>query len=184
MPARQAVHLRGVQVTRPLLASWPASVLSPNNRKHWRLKSDAKRLQRCEWAYVALGMGMKAKLTDGQKLDVRLEFYPPDRKIRDADNLLANYGHRILKAWWGNTVKSDFLAEIVVTGIDDGPGVINRLTNRIADMGINIRQFSISGEGGYFEGRISLIVANTDQLQRAIIALREFHWVTGVSRVE
>jgi GTP pyrophosphokinase len=102
----------------------------------------------------------------------------------NADNLLANYGHRILKAWWGNTVKSDFLAEIVVTGIDDGPGVINRLTNRIADMGINIRQFSISGEGGYFEGRISLIVANTDQLQRAIIALREFHWVTGVSRVE
>ncbi len=90
MPAGEAVHLRGVQVTRPLLASWPASVLSPNNRKHWRLKSDAKRLQRCEWAYVALGMGMKAKLTDGQKLDVRLEFYPPDRKIRDADNLLAS----------------------------------------------------------------------------------------------
>jgi GTP diphosphokinase / guanosine-3',5'-bis(diphosphate) 3'-diphosphatase len=102
----------------------------------------------------------------------------------NADNMLANYGHRILKAWWGNTVKSDFLAEIVVTGIDDGPGVINRLTNRIADLGINIRQFSISGEGGYFEGRISLVVANTDQLHRAIIALRAFDWVTGVSRVE
>jgi GTP pyrophosphokinase len=102
----------------------------------------------------------------------------------NAEHMLANYGHRILKAGWGNTAKSDFVAEIVVRGIDKGPGVIQNLTNSIADLGINIRSFSIDGEGGFFEGRISLIVLNTDMLQKAILALRHFDWVTSVSRVE
>jgi GTP pyrophosphokinase len=102
----------------------------------------------------------------------------------NATNLLANYAHRILKAGWGNTVKSDFLADIIVTGIDSGPGVIQQLTDRISSLGINIRSFSISGEGGYFEGRIGLIVANIDQLQRAMMALKSFQWVSNVSRVE
>jgi GTP pyrophosphokinase len=102
----------------------------------------------------------------------------------NATNLLANYAHRILKAGWGNTVKSDFLADIIVTGIDSGPGVIQQLTDRISSLGINIRSFSITGEGGYFEGRIGLIVANIDQLQRAMMALKSFQWVSNVSRVE
>jgi len=102
----------------------------------------------------------------------------------NANNLLTNYAHRILKAEWGNTVKSDFLADIIVTGIDSGPGVIQQLTDRISGLGINIRSFSISGEGGYFEGRIGLIVSNINQLQHAMLSLKGFDWVSNVSRVE
>jgi len=120
------------------------------------------------FAYITISQGVKIHRTT----------------CPNANNLLANYAHRVLKAGWGNTAKSDFIAEIVVTGIDTGPGVINQLTTRISDMGLNIRSFSISGEGGYFEGRISLIVGHTDVLQRAMIELREFEWVTNVSRVE
>lgn len=101
---------------------------------------------------------------------------------QNAGHLLANYGYRMLKAEWGNVVKSDFVVPIVVTGMDTGPGVINRLTDRISNMGINIRSFSIDGEGGYFEGNISLIVKNTDELNRAMMALRSFDWVTNVMR--
>jgi guanosine-3',5'-bis(diphosphate) 3'-pyrophosphohydrolase len=102
----------------------------------------------------------------------------------NAPNLLAHYDYRVLKAEWGNTVKSAFLSTLLVKGVDVGPGVIQRLTDRILKLGINIRSFSISGEGGYFEGRIALIVVNTDQLQRAVLALREFEWVSSVSREE
>lgn len=102
----------------------------------------------------------------------------------NAPFLLANYEYRVLKAEWGATVKADFVATIVVTGIDAGPGVIQQLTDRISGLGINIRSFSISGEGGYFEGRISLVVSNTDQLNQAIIALRQFKFVANVSRME
>ena len=103
---------------------------------------------------------------------------------QNAGHLLANYGYRVLKADWGNVVKSDFVVPIIVTGMDTGPGVINRLTDRILNMGINIRSFSIDGEGGYFEGHISLIVKNTDELNRAMMALRAFDWVTNVVRKE
>jgi GTP pyrophosphokinase len=102
----------------------------------------------------------------------------------NANNLLAQYGHRVLNATWGNTSKSDFLTKIIVTGIDTGPGVIQQLTNRIYDLGINIRTFEISGEGGYFEGHLGLIVVNTDQLHRAILELRKFDWVSNVSRAD
>ncbi|MEQ1744393.1 MAG: RelA/SpoT family protein [Saprospiraceae bacterium] len=98
--------------------------------------------------------------------------------------LLTNYAHRVLKAEWGTTVKADFIAAILVTGIDAGPGVIQQITDRIYGLGINIRAFSITGEGGYFEGRISLVVANTHQLNQAILALKAFKFVANVSRME
>ncbi|HNK41542.1 MAG TPA: hypothetical protein PL002_10160, partial [Flavobacteriales bacterium] len=87
-----------------------------------------------------------------------------------------------MKAEWGATVKADFIAAILVTGIDAGPGVIQQITDRISGLGINIRSFSITGEGGYFEGRISLVVANTHQLNQAMLALKAFKFVANVSR--
>lgn len=102
----------------------------------------------------------------------------------NAPFLLANYEYRVLKAEWGAAVKADFVATILVTGIDAGPGVIQQITDRISNMGINIRSFSISGEGGYFEGRISMVVANIDQLNQSIRALKEFKFVASVSRME
>lgn len=98
--------------------------------------------------------------------------------------LFANYDYRVLKAEWGAAVKSDFVATVMVTGIDAGPGVIQQLTDRISSLGINIRSFSISGEGGYFEGRISLVVSNIHQLNQAIMALKQFKFVANVSRME
>ena len=102
----------------------------------------------------------------------------------NADYLLANFSYRVLKAGWGNTVKSEFLANLLVTGIDIGPGVINQLTNCISALGLNIRSFSISADGGYFEGKIALIVSNTDQLHRTMLVLKGFEWVSNVLRVE
>lgn len=102
----------------------------------------------------------------------------------NANNLFAQHAHRILKAEWGNIAKTDFLADIVIKGIDVGSGVISQLTNTLADLGINIRSFSISGEGGYFEGRVSMVVINTDHLQQALLALKKFDWVSSAQRVD
>lgn len=103
---------------------------------------------------------------------------------QNAGYLLTNYGYRVLNADWGIAVKSEFVVPIVVTGMDTGPGVINRLTDRIYNLGINIRAFSIEGEGGYFLGNITLLVKNTDELNQAMMALRAFDWVKSVVRKE
>lgn len=102
----------------------------------------------------------------------------------NAPNMLANYEYRVLKADWGNIVKADFVADIVITGIDIGPGAIQRLTDRISNLGLNIRSFAISGEGGYFEGKVSLVVHNIDQLNHAMLSLKSFDWVSNVRRAE
>lgn len=118
------------------------------------------------FAYVTVSQGIKIHRTT----------------CPNADHLLSNYGHRILGAGWGNVVKSNFLTTLVVTGIDSGPGVIKELTDKISGLGINIRSFSISGEGGYFEGRVGLVVANLDQLNVVIRELKSFDWVSQVIR--
>jgi GTP diphosphokinase / guanosine-3',5'-bis(diphosphate) 3'-diphosphatase len=101
---------------------------------------------------------------------------------KNANFLYANYDYRILKADWGNTVKSDFVANLVVTGLDNGPGVINRITDKLLDMGINVRSLSIEGDAGYFEGRIAVVISNQNQLNQIIRALKTFDFVSQVRR--
>ena len=103
----------------------------------------------------------------------------------NATNLMANYGYRVMKAEWVSTTDTTFVADLKITGIDDGPGVIERLTNKISTMlGLNIRSFTIAGDEGYFEGKVSLLVKNTDQLNLAIRALKNLDSVSTVTRVE
>ncbi|MBP7273222.1 MAG: bifunctional (p)ppGpp synthetase/guanosine-3',5'-bis(diphosphate) 3'-pyrophosphohydrolase [Saprospiraceae bacterium] len=104
---------------------------------------------------------------------------------QNATNLMANYGYRVLKAEWRYSATSSFAADLKITGIDEGPGVIERLTNTISSsLGLNIRSFNIEGREGYFEGRVSLIVQNKDQLTLAIRAIKNLPGVRSVVRLD
>jgi GTP diphosphokinase / guanosine-3',5'-bis(diphosphate) 3'-diphosphatase len=84
----------------------------------------------------------------------------------NAKNLMSLYGYRIHKAEWGSTANSSFVAELLITGIDNGPGVIERLSNKISSqIGLNIRSFSIEGNEGYFEGRVKVVVSNVIRVE-------------------
>ena len=91
----------------------------------------------------------------------------------NAANLMVNYGYRVMSADWTSTTDTSFVADLKITGIDDGPGVIEQLTHQIStSLKLDIRSFSIAGHEGYFEGQMSLFVANTNQLNLAIKALK------------
>ncbi len=103
----------------------------------------------------------------------------------NAEHLMSNYGYRTLKAEWSSDVASDFIVDLLISGIDDGPGVIERVTSEISsNLGLNIRSFSIEGSEGYFEGKMSLIVSNTNQMNQAINALKSLDGVSSVTRTE
>ncbi len=103
----------------------------------------------------------------------------------NATNLMANYGYRIMKAEWVSSTKSSFVAELIITGVDDGPGVIERLSRSISsDLGLNIRSFFIEGHEGYFEGKINLLVTNKNQLNIAIRGLQNLDGISSVTRTE
>ena len=100
----------------------------------------------------------------------------------NASNLFTNYDYRILKAEWATDTAGDFVVELLITGIDSGPGVIQKLSHEISNnLGVNIRSFNISAEEGLFEGRVKIVVKDNDQLNNVMKQLRR---VDGISAVE
>ncbi len=102
----------------------------------------------------------------------------------NAENLMANYDYRIMKAEWVSTTEHSFVAELRLTGRDSGKGVIETISHEITQMDLDIRSFQIAAESGTFTARISLLVRNTDQLRLASRALQNLDNVSTVSRVE
>ncbi len=106
-------------------------------------------------------------------------------KCPNSTNLLANFGYRVVKAEWGDINQSDFVANLLITGVDAGPGVIERISKAISqDLNLNIRSFSIEGKEGYFEGKMSLMVKNKVQLLKVMSTLRKLDAIDTVERVE
>ncbi|NJC27998.1 RelA/SpoT family protein [Neolewinella antarctica] len=119
-----------------------------------------------------------AYLTTGAGLKIHRSTCP------NAQNLMANYGYRIMRAEWVSTSESSFVANLRLTGLDGGTGVIEHISHEITEMDLNIRSFNISGEDGFFEAKVALLVRNTDQLYLAIQALKNLPDVSTVSREE
>jgi GTP diphosphokinase / guanosine-3',5'-bis(diphosphate) 3'-diphosphatase len=102
----------------------------------------------------------------------------------NATHLLANYSYRVLKAEWVSSESTNFVVNLVVTGIDSGVGVITTLSNLISNkLGINIKTFAIEGKEGFFEGRIGILVENKDQLNIVLHSLERLEGISSVTRV-
>lgn len=71
-----------------LFLPFPSKNLSPNSRNHWAKSAMAKKAYRqvCGWQAKADGVG----LIDADGLDVKVTFFPPDKRRRDLDNMLAS----------------------------------------------------------------------------------------------
>lgn len=103
---------------------------------------------------------------------------------KNAANLFTNYDYRILKAEWQGESKKDFLVDIKIVGLDSGVGVIQKITDEISNkQNLNIRSFSIAGEGGVFEGVIGVEVRNLERLNKLIKKLKSMDGINSVNRV-
>ena len=104
----------------------------------------------------------------------------------NATNLMARYGYRVMNAEWVVSGDSTFVAVLKIIGVDEGVGVIQQIMNTISsEMSLNIRSFNIQGgDEGYFEGDISLVVTNTDQLNLVVRNLLKLESVSDVRRVK
>ncbi len=118
-------------------------------------------------------------LTSGEGLKIHRT------NCKNATHLLANYSYRVLKAEWARKAGTNFTVVLSIIGVDSGPGVITVLSNEISNkLGINIRSFSIEGDEGYFEGKVSIFVKNKDQLNHVIHSIKKLDGITNVTRIE
>ncbi|WP_236977027.1 RelA/SpoT family protein [Membranihabitans maritimus] len=103
----------------------------------------------------------------------------------NAEHMLSNYGYRVMKAEWANNMEEEFVADLKIVGIDQGVGVIQNLTGLISNkFNLNIRSFHIEGHEGYFEGKMSILVYNINQLNLIIKSLSDMEGVSTVTRIE
>ena len=103
----------------------------------------------------------------------------------NATNLAAKYGYRVLRADWASVSSTNFVANLVITGVDTGIGVIESISQKISsELGINIRKFNIESNEGIYECGISLQVKDTAQLGLIIKTLKSIDGVATVTRLE
>ena len=103
----------------------------------------------------------------------------------NATNLAAKYGYRILRADWESISLTNFAANLVITGVDTGIGVIESITHTISsDLSLNIRSFNIASNEGIYECQLSLHIKDKVQLQLVIKTLKQISGVDTVTRVE
>lgn len=69
---------------------WPPKALSPNARLHWAALAKHKALYRDACYWQCMQQKLRAPHTDG-KLHLWIDFYPPDKRHRDDDNLIASF---------------------------------------------------------------------------------------------
>lgn len=105
----------------------------------------------------------------------------------NAVSLMSNYGYRIIKAQWRETIvrnENRFLAGIRIIGIDD-VGIVSSLTEIISkNMGVNMKAITIESHEGTFEGIISVFVEDTKHLDNLIRNIKAKHPTMDIFRVE
>ncbi len=102
----------------------------------------------------------------------------------NAASLLANYGHRVVKAKWAKNKEISFLTGVKINGLDD-VGVINKITNVVSgELKMNMRSMSIDSSEGVFEGTIMVFVNHKEELDILCKRLKELEGINKVIRLD
>jgi GTP pyrophosphokinase len=88
-----------------------------------------------------------------------------------------------MQAKWIDSTKQDFKVILHISGADNS-GIINSLTKIISgNIGVFINSINIAANEGVFDGKISLSVKNSGQLDKLMKNIRKVDGVKKVDRV-
>jgi GTP diphosphokinase / guanosine-3',5'-bis(diphosphate) 3'-diphosphatase len=101
----------------------------------------------------------------------------------NALSLQSNYAYRIMQAKWIDSSQQEFLAKIIISGIDN-IGLVNEVTGIISsNMLVNMKSISFESNDGLFTGKINVIVKNITMLKKLIEKLKKINGIDKVTRV-
>lgn len=70
---------------------WPPRGLSPNARLHWAPKAKLAKAYRQDCALEGVAWGLRRLESSPASIPVELIFYPPNKRKRDDDNVIASF---------------------------------------------------------------------------------------------
>jgi GTP pyrophosphokinase len=101
----------------------------------------------------------------------------------NAISLQSNYAYRIMLAKWIDSTKQDFKVVLHMNGVDES-GIVNNVTRIISSSSdVYLHSINISGDEGIFDGKISLSVKNSSQLNKLIKRIQKVEGIKKVERV-
>lgn len=99
----------------------------------------------------------------------------------NAEHLQSKMAYRCVQARWRSQDLVERVAALRLIGIDD-VGIVNKITEVISnEHNVNMKSISFEANDGLFEGKIRLLVYDTEHLEQL---MRKFELVDGVKRVE
>ena len=102
----------------------------------------------------------------------------------NAPQLLASYGHRVVKTKWAKNKEISFLTGLSIIGLDD-VGVVNKITNIISgELKINIAAITIESTEGLFKGTIKVYVHDKDELEELVYRIKSLSGIQKVMRFD
>jgi len=106
------------------------------------------------------------------------------RNCKNAMDLVNRYPYRIVDAKWTNEGDSSYQAVLLILGNDE-IGLVSNISSLISkDFRVQMRSISISSDSGFFEGKITLLINNSDHLIHLISKLKNIKGVTKVTRYD
>lgn len=119
------------------------------------------------FGFVAVAGGIKIHKTD----------------CPNAPQMIARFGYRIVKARWsGKSVGSQYPITLRIVGHDD-IGIVTNITSLISkEKNISLRSISIDSNAGLFQGNLTIMVNDTNELEAIVKKLRLVKGVKSVSR--
>ena len=100
----------------------------------------------------------------------------------NAIEMRSNYDYRLIRARWVSKDSIDFIAYLMIKGIDR-IGLMNNVTKVIsAQMNVNIKSVNIVSNDGLFEGEITLKIHNVNFLNALIKKLKKIEGIKTIER--
>ena len=101
----------------------------------------------------------------------------------NAVSLQSNYEYRIITAKWIDSSQQGYKAKLNITGIDN-IGLTNEITRIISkNLQVNIHELHISGNEGFFQGKITVHINNNKQLNNLIQQIKRIEGIEKVERI-
>lgn len=101
----------------------------------------------------------------------------------NAPQMIQRFGYRIVKARWsGKSVGSQYPITMRIVGHDD-IGIVTNITSLISkEKNISLRSISIDSNAGLFQGNLTIMVNDTNELEGIIKKIRLVKGVKSISR--
>ena len=104
------------------------------------------------------------------------------KQCKNAMDLEKRYPYRIVKAQWTNGGATSYQTILNIVGREDA-GMVNKITEVISkDPHVTLRGLSINSSEGLFDGKITVLVGNTEHLSQLISRLKRIQGVMRVAR--